>query len=1798
MATDLTQATLSSTYKDDWTESDNYHRILFNSGRALQARELTQVQTIIQEEMARFGGHVFKEGAAVSLGGNHITALYNFVRVNSADLSGVAVGDVYQGQTSGVKATVLEVLDADNTLYIAYIDGDGSLNKTFDVSENIIAIVGTGGNFVTVGTNATGSGVKFTVGEGDFFVAGHFVHAQQQSLILEKYSNTVDAVVGFKVEEKIITVNDDEDLYDNAGDVVNTASPGADRLQINLTLIEKSDTVSQDMFVFIARIENGEIVEEVSLDNSYNELEEQLAQRTREESGNYIVSPFNISYQEHDADASKLELHVDGGLAYVNGHRASTATTVLLVPKPQDVEPVTDESIGIAYGNYFQIQYDATLNLTDGETMFFNAGSYQHIPVNIYIGNDQRGTCILRAIQRDLSDSTLARAYVYKVEMDADYSVSAATSLRTGNINIAIAGTSGLLDTRINGSLFKFPLTRPKLVDGGTITRTCIRSVRINSDGTGVAQLANITPDDYVDWGQWIIWNDTSNTLETGWSYNPATYEISGLTVSQSHVLLYFVQESSTNTKSRPKSLTQTTVTSGLTTVGEFKYLPLGQYDIYEIDSVRLGTSAGEPADAVFRLDNGQRDNYYTEGRLILNDGYTWTGNVYTKFKYFARNSVTSDDAFYSVSSYSGQIDYKDIPTHKLSDGTLINLRDYLDFRPDVPLASNTPTNEFGQPRIGSNVSFNTEYYLPRADKILVDENGGVSVLLGQQAQDPQYKKTPDNSLDLYNVLMNANTLDATDLKISPVEHKRYTMADIAKLEAKLDALAESTSLSLLELDAKIDSLHDSDGNVREEVGIIVDDGSDQNLSDTNSSDYCASVDPDSQLFRPCFDENNIRLIYVENDLTDAFTTANSSKNVVLKGDNVYLDYEESSWITQTDASEAVKVNPYGMVDNVGCMELSPSSDEWKAGWNGLRLLGNSNRLDVKWAWLWNSWQWNWIGRLQDGVFVDPDLDLYERGYGVYGRGGLFSNIKYLSDMGLYPRKIRGAYVNRIMASATLRRIIGNRVVDAALLPWIRSRKIYFKIMGLKPNTLHKAYFDGVDVTNFCRTETFLRYAATTNDDGNLYTNVTVTDGHPQGALPLTSNDKGELSGSFFIPSTRPRYVVGPYGVTTGEIVADGSLRFRAGIKEFKVLDIAENNWSAAGSKAAAYYSVQGAMPIKQQTILSTRLFWKVHPYDYSRGPNVWNYHQIRDEVDNVPAGYVQYLEPHEQGLWGAATTAVSPGSYSGEMGNIIYDYVNVNQLLYSGVNVLPSYYPQKPLAQSFFVDNPFGVILTNIKLYFKTRPDPNEKPLPVSVQIRPMKGNVPDSLEIVPGSCSFVNAADVNVSSDASLATTFEFEEPVFLNPYTKYAICVQSQSTEYEVFTATFNQYIVGGGGRKVTKSHLGDMFFPQTGYAYKPAVGRDLTYQITRAKFSPKDANGNRNSGVAGGHNGSLILRNAEIPDRLLGQNPLSVTQGSSTVYVKHPCHGLNIGDYVTISGAVATGGINAVNLNLTNTLVTNADVHGFTYTAGSSATSTTLGGGSSIITSRNIQYDVIMPYIETAVPALTSVDFSAKLIKGKSFGNTESYSKYDEDQTFTRVNPFVNTSFDEPRLLANRYQETQSISSHRSAYFKVDLKSANNYVSPIVDLQRSSLILVTNCIDDSDGRSLVGNSELSPYGGASPSRHIVTPVSTAIPAVGFSAKVKYICPAYSDFSVYGRTSNAGENIADQPWFLIEPQQPLQKGYYGSGWKEAEFLAGGLGGTLDAFTQAQLKFVMHTSNTVWVPLIKDLKWKFLAT
>ena len=281
----FTSNVFSSSYKDDFKDSDNYHRILFNSGRALQAREITQLQTIIQEEIGRFGRNIFKEGAAVNPGGPTCTNDYEFIKLNVLTYALPAdpqtlVGTTLTGPT-GIQVRVLEFVAAENsdpaTLYVQYINtssgdsgeepirlsaGDVMTNTGASISLQVANAVGT--------ELPVGRGCKFGNSEGDFFTRGHFVFAKAQHIILSKYNRYPTATVGFKVTEDIVTVADTEDLYDNQGATPNLSSPGADRYRIQLTLINKADITEDENFVYYADVVDGVVVDQVTGTDDYN----------------------------------------------------------------------------------------------------------------------------------------------------------------------------------------------------------------------------------------------------------------------------------------------------------------------------------------------------------------------------------------------------------------------------------------------------------------------------------------------------------------------------------------------------------------------------------------------------------------------------------------------------------------------------------------------------------------------------------------------------------------------------------------------------------------------------------------------------------------------------------------------------------------------------------------------------------------------------------------------------------------------------------------------------------------------------------------------------------------------------------------------------------------------------------------------------------------------------------------------------------------------------------------------------------------------------------------------------------------------------------------------------------------------------------------------------------------------------------------------------------------------------------------------------------------------------------------
>ena len=104
-------------YFDDFDPVDDYHKVLFKPGYPVQARELTTLQSILQNQVEKFGQHFFKEGAKVIPGNTGYTQLYygiqlqnTYLGVPVAAYAQQLVGTKITGVTSGVSAVVDKVL--------------------------------------------------------------------------------------------------------------------------------------------------------------------------------------------------------------------------------------------------------------------------------------------------------------------------------------------------------------------------------------------------------------------------------------------------------------------------------------------------------------------------------------------------------------------------------------------------------------------------------------------------------------------------------------------------------------------------------------------------------------------------------------------------------------------------------------------------------------------------------------------------------------------------------------------------------------------------------------------------------------------------------------------------------------------------------------------------------------------------------------------------------------------------------------------------------------------------------------------------------------------------------------------------------------------------------------------------------------------------------------------------------------------------------------------------------------------------------------------------------------------------------------------------------------------------------------------------------------------------------------------------------------------------------------------------------------------------------------------------------
>ena len=540
-----------------------------------------------------------------------------------------------------------------------------------------------------------------------------------------------------------------------------------------------------------------------------------------------------------------------------------------------------------------------------------------------------------------------------------------------------------------------------------------------------------------------------------------------------------------------------------------------------------------------YTLDDGQRDNFYDHGRIQLT-GTAPTGRILVILCHFTHNG----SGYFSVDSYtsSGLADpYVDIPSFTSpTSGLKLELRDCIDFRPRRADGGTAMQNS-EIPYPNTNWQADYQYYQPRIDTVYLGKDKKFGVHKGVPSDNPVAPYRLDATMNLWELKIPSYTFQPTDVTAVYLENKRYTMKDIGKMERRLNNVEYYTALSLLEKDAEALIIKDAAGLERFKNGILVDDYAGHSVGDVFSQDYKCAIDFTNRLLRPPFYSNLSDLTYV----------SGSSTGVQQTGDLITLPYTSTAFITQTQATTFVSVNPFDVQHWQGVIDLSPPSDIWVAKNNRPDVIVNATGEHDAWEALaglgwgsqWNDWQDIGTGRNERVV---------SRGEANWRGRALVQRQTFAVDQLQSRQGIR----TEIVGSDTVNQSLGERMVDLSIMPYIRAQVITVTVTGMKPNTRVYPFFDKTSIAAYCTPSGGSAGDAIYTDDG------------------------GSISGLVFnLPCPDLALEQDPQ-----------LLVFRTGERQFLLTDDDGGDLQTAHTFADAMFQAQGLLQTNENVILSTRI--------------------------------------------------------------------------------------------------------------------------------------------------------------------------------------------------------------------------------------------------------------------------------------------------------------------------------------------------------------------------------------------------------------------------------------------------------------------------------------------------------------------------------------------------------------------------------------------------------------------------------
>ena len=379
------------------------------------------------------------------------------------------------------------------------------------------------------------------------------------------------------------------------------------------------------------------------------------------------------------------------------------------------------------------------------------------------------------------------------------------------------------------------------------------------------------------------------------------------------------------------------------------------------------------------------------------------------------------------------------------------------------------------------------------------------------------------------------------------------------------------------------------------------------------------------------------------------------------------------------------------------------------------------------------------------------------------------------------------------------------------------------------------------------------------------------------------------------------------------------------------------------------------------------------------------------------------------------------------------------------------------PLAQTFLVQSSGGAFVTSIDIFFATK----DTTIPVRIQIREVVNGYPGKT-IIPFSELVLTPDLVNISTATlvettagellppPVATNFKFQSPVYLNDKTEYCIVLVSDSNNYKAWISQLGETSVVNGRLISEQPYAGVLFKSQNASTWTADQSQDLMFTIHKAKFDTANT-------------GLVTLTNNALPNVLLDTDPLHMVVGSNYVRVAHLNHGLFTGSSVVISGAAGTiSGVTAAELNATFAVVS-AELDSYIILLPTtSATFTGKFGGATIRATKNVQFNTFQPVVQQQSFPDTDINYEVLTHSGKSVNGSE--TPYAIDGAYSTVAINENNEMIDLAMIATTAVETSSMAGSKSFKLRANMSSANENVSPVIDIARLSLITVQDRVNN--------------------------------------------------------------------------------------------------------------------------------------